>query len=222
MCSALLAGCSGTQTVEIAQGPCVQGQSASCPCDDGSLGIRRCGSDSEYGQCLCSQQQLPTAGSNPAAGSGGAGIGAGGVDATAGAAGIAGIPAGAGGASGSSGASGFGGMTAGTGFGGVGGVGGATGGSGGVPVGTGGTPAGAGGDGSGGNSGPGREPEPGELYGDCLSIGACDAGLLCISDGSSGVPMSYCTTTCGTPNQLRCPRARDDRMATCVLGICVR
>ena len=110
-------------------------------------------------------------------------------------------------------------MVAGTGLGGVG----ATGGSGGVPpVGAGGMSAGEGGDGFGGNSGPGREPDPGELYGDCLSNGSCDAGLLCISDGSSGVPMSYCTTTCGTPNQMRCPRARDDRMARCVLGICVR
>jgi hypothetical protein len=109
-------------------------------------------------------------------------------------------------------------MGAGTGFGGMAGASGTAGGS----AGAGGMVAGHAGDGSGGSSGPDREPRPGELYGDCLASGSCDAGLLCISDGSSGVPMSYCTTTCGSFDQMPCPRARDDRMATCVLGICVR
>jgi len=78
------------------------------------------------------------------------------------------------------------------------------------------------GQGSGGNVGPGREPEPGEVYGSCLDDGSCDPGLWCISDSTSGAPMSYCTTSCGALGGMRCPQTRDGRSATCVLGICVR
>ena len=130
-----------------------------------------------------------------------AGTGAGG---TSGAGGSAGMIAGAGGLSGS----GAGGMaTGGTGTGGIGGMG--------IDPIDAGTP-------DGGNSGPGTPPGPGELYGDCLANGSCNDGMLCVSDGTSGIPMSYCTTTCGGFADTRCPRPRGDRMATCVLGICVR
>lgn len=238
---ALLAACGGTQTLETAQGPCVEGQSARCDCDDGSVGVRLCGRDSRYGACDCpagAGASGTTGGANPTAGTtggaagvagvmidpvggtgggggfpptgGSSGVGGGGVG---GVAGVAGMTGGASGTSGGFGGStgGFGGMTGGSpATGGSGGAAGTTGGSGGMSA-TG---------GSGG--GPGNEPKPGELYGDCLASGTCKNGLLCISDGSSGIPMSYCTTTCGGVDGMRCPRSRDDQMATCVLGICVR
>jgi hypothetical protein len=123
---------------------------------------------------------------------------------------------GVGGIGGVGGGGAFGGMT-----GGASGSGGTTGGSGGGAGTTGGS-GGMAGTTGGSGGGPGRDPRPGELYGDCLDTGSCNDGLLCISDGSSGTPMSYCTTTCGGLDQMRCPRSRNGAMATCVLGICVR
>ena len=240
VCSVLLAAaCGGTQTLEVAQGPCVEGQTSRCDCGDESIGVRRCGSDSHFGECTCpGGASGTTGGTNPTAGTtGGAAGGAGTVDPVAGTGGGGGFPP----SGGAAGVSGFGGTTGGSsgmsggvdgigGGGGGGGFGGMTGGTSGTSGGSGGsggTTGGSGGmagttGGSGGDGGPGRDPRPGELYGDCLDTGLCDDGLLCISDGSSGTPMSYCTTTCGALDQARCPRSRNGAMATCVLGICVR
>lgn len=224
--SASLSSCSGTQTLE-APGTCVQGQSERCTCASGAVGVRTCSHDSEYSQCRCdgsssggaggtAGQPIAGAAGNPIGGSAGIGGvgGGGGVNPMAGIGGTAGVSGGSAG----TGTGGFSGMTGGSAgvagimmSGGVGGVSGmdATGGA-------------SGDDGSGGMMGPGRDPEPGELYGDCLDNGGCDDGLLCVNDGSSGMQETYCSTTCDALAPMPCPRSRGDGMAICLFGICVR
>jgi hypothetical protein len=219
---ALLSGCSSTENLE-APGTCVQGQSELCTCASGAVGFRECSHDSEYSECRC---DAPSSG-----GSGG----------TAGEpiAGAAGIPSGgSAGAAGSAGSGGSGGVnpmtaTGGSGGTGSGGISGVTGGSAGVAGimmsgGIGGvsgmaaTGGASGDDGSGGMMGPGRDPSPGELYGECLDNGGCDDGLLCVNDGSSGMQETYCSTTCNALEPMPCPRSRGDGMVICLFGICVR
>lgn len=225
--AALLLSCSSTQTLE-APGICIEGQSTGCMCSDGAPGFRTCGRDYVYGACDCRGQ--PSSGSGGMQSTGGfAGIG--GSSGVGGAAGVAGSNpvAGSGGASGMAGVGG----SAGTSIGGAGGmIGGMTGGSAGVSGASGeGASGGIGGaspmggqsgGGEGGNSGPGRDPKPGELYGECHTDGACDDALLCVNDSSGGLTETYCTATCDALNGMSCPRARGERMAICLFGICVR
>lgn len=224
---ALLAACSSTETL-ASPGTCVEGQTQECSCSDGQTGVRECERNNEYGVCICG---APTSGGsggsggvagvagNPVGGSGGfAAIG--GMNAmagtTGGSAGAAGITGGSGGFAATGGTNAMAGTT-----GGSAGAAGVTGGSGGES-GSGGASGMDGSGGEGGMSGPGRDPEPGELYGECLANGGCDDGLLCVNDSSAGSADSYCTTTCDALSPMSCPRARGDGMVVCILGICVR
>lgn len=223
----MLVGCSSTEILN-SSGACVQGQSQQCSCDSGAVGFRTCGNDSEYGQCFCDAPS--SGGSSGAAGAAGSPIGGSAGISTGGSSGTGGEAAVGGGSTmaGTGGVGGFAGVTGGAGAGGASGMtGGGAGAAGVMSGGTGGEAAmgGTGGtsgmDGTGGNSGPGRDPKPGELYGDCLANGACDDGLLCVNDGSSGFPETYCSTTCDALNPM-CPRSRGDGMVVCLFGICVR
>lgn len=225
LAAALLLSCSSTQTLESA-GACIEGQSTHCTCGDGTPGFRTCGRDSEYGACDCGGQLASGSGGMQSTG-GSAGSSIGGSSGAGGAAGTGGSGGsnpigGSGGSAGVAGAGGSAGSMVGGMTGGSTGIGGesATGGMGGIggtdPIG------GQSGGGEGGDSGPGRDPQPGELYGDCQTDGSCDDMLLCVNNSSGGLTESYCTTTCDALAGMTCPRVRGERMATCLFGICVR
>jgi hypothetical protein len=224
----MLAGCSSTELLN-STGACVQGQSEQCACSSGGLGFRTCGNDSQYGQCFCDAPS--SGGSGGAGGVAGSPIGGSAGSPIGGSSGTGGEAA-VGGGSTMAGTGGVGGFAGATGGAGAGGVSGMTGGSAGVAgvmisggtggvSGMGGTGGSSGMGGTSGDSGPGRDPKPGELYGDCLANGQCDDGLLCVNDGSSGFPETYCSTTCDALNPT-CPRSRGDGMVVCLFGICVR
>lgn len=197
--------CSVQSGVELARGACVQGQSEACGCDDGSLGVRICGADSEFATCQCGVSGGGGAGGamQPVGGAAGSVVVDDGITAGAGAdPNVDAGPAGSGGTSGSD----DGGMVVGTG---------GVGGSGGI--------GGVGGEATGGSPVVEEVPAPGEAYGECRDDGSCDLPMFCAFDVLSGGER-YCAAVCNGNGfgALGCPPRKDGSRGLCVGNLCTR
>lgn len=201
---ALACACSVQSSVESARGACVQGQSESCGCGGGSLGVRTCGVDSEFATCQCGAPSEGGAGGmvQPVGGAAGSVVVDDGVAAGGGSGPI--VDAGSAGSAGSSGSD-DGGMMS------TGGVGGA--------AGIGGTA----GDATGGSPVLEEGPAPGEAYGECRDDGSCDLPMLCAFDVLSGGDR-YCAAVCNGNGfgPLGCPPRQDGSRGLCVGNLCMR
>lgn len=220
------AACGHDSKLDQPANACVEGQTASCSCKDGSSGFQRCAKDGVYSVCQCigaapasggSDMSTPDAGDSSVGSGGtqssGAGGGSGAAPGTAG----TGIPtptagsgagrppgtAGSGADAGQSGSAGSAGTTAGSSgsagsASGSGGIGGfgAFGGLGGF--GAFGGFGGTSGAGGSATAGTGSKPMPGSAYGRCTPDRLCNDGLLCVSTNQGGNTEGYCAPGCMT------------------------